>query len=250
MSQNTGSGIFSLSVDVSSTNAQGADSNGSQSKLAGLLSTLRRLQIPATFATPTPGCDGLFEPIRDEQVRHEMAILADESWVGPAVGRTKFARELASRVESAKLAGVAVHSLATTGPELTGNLDLLVKHQISVVRSVANRGFEPQSLRFGVWQAPVSFTLPSQGRWQFGGNEWAINRALTRASKCGGLVHLVVDFEALCDQQEAATLERILATVNRRRNKRQVSILTMQGVVQRLAPQRRSAMAKSVLRVA
>ena len=249
MSQNMGSGIFGLSVDVSSSYTQGSPTRGSQSELAGLLSMLHRLQIPATFATPTPGCDGFFEPIRDEPVRHELAILADESWVGPGVGRTKFARELASRVESAKLSGASVHTLAINGAELTENLDLLVKHQISVVRSSANRGFEPQSLRFGVWQAPVSFTLPSTGRWQFGGNEWAVNRALTRATKCSGLVHLVVSLEALCDKQEAAALERVLATVNRRRSKQQVSVLTMRGVVARLAPQR-AASAKSVLRVA
>lgn len=246
MSHNTRCGVFGLSVDVTGSEVIGS----TQGELTKLLNTLRRVQIPATFATPTPGSDGVLEQIVKEPIRHEVAILASESWVGPGVGRTKFARELASRVECAKSSGISIHTLAITGAELSENLDLLVKHRISVVRSSTNRGFEPQSLRFGVWQAPVSFTLPSHGRWQFGGNEWAINRALTRASKNADLVHLVVSLKTLRDHHEIATLERVLATVSRRRSKRQIAALTMQGVVARLAPQRQAVSAKSVLRVA
>jgi len=47
-----------------------------------------------------------------------------------------------------------------------------------------------------------------------------------------------------------ASLERILTTVQRRRNKGLVAVVTMQGLVARLAPQRQAASARSVLRVA
>ncbi|MDA1055908.1 MAG: hypothetical protein O3C40_36445 [Planctomycetota bacterium] len=245
MSPSTGSGVFALSVDLrehSTSNLQG--------ELSQLLKLLRRLQIPATFSTRSPGCDGLVEKLRVESLRHELAILADSSWVGPSVGRTMFARELAKRVRIAQAHGAAVRTIAVTDAELTTNLDLLVKHRISVVRSPMNAGFQAQSLRFGVWQAPVSFTLPSQGRWQFGGTEWAINRALSRAARSNDLVHLVVELETLRDQAEAASLERILTTVQRRRNKGLITTVTMQGLVARLAPERQAVSARSVLRVA
>jgi len=245
MSKNTGSGVFGLSIDL-----QEGSASSLQAELRQLLKTLQRVQIPATFSTPSPGRDGLVERLRAESLRHEHAILADSSWIGPSVGRTQFSRELARRVEIAKAQRASFHTIAVTDTELTANLDLLVKHRISVVRSPMNTGFHPQSLRFGVWQAPVSFTLPSKGGWQFGGTEWAIKRALSRASRLHGLVHLVVQLETLKDQTEVASLERILTTVQRRRSKGLIAAVTMQGLVARLAPQRQAVSARSVLRVA
>jgi hypothetical protein len=183
-------------------------------------------------------------------LRHELAILADSTWIGPGVGRTQFARELAHRVKVAKTHGASFRTLAATDTELTTNLDLLVKHRISVVRSPLYMGFQPQSLRYGVWQAPVSFTLPSKSRWQFGGTEWAINRALSRASRLHGLVHLVVELDTLRNRAEMTSLERILTTVHRRRNKGLIAVVTMQGLVASLTPQRQATSARSVLRVA
>lgn len=245
MSHSTGTGVFGLSIDVREQSATSL-----QAELSQLLKTLQRLQIPATFATPSPGCDGVVDKLRGQSLRHELAILADTSWVGPQVGRTHFARELARRVEVAQSRKATVRTIAVSDSDLSTNLDLLVKHRISVVRSPLYTGFQPQSLRFGVWQAPVSFTLPLKGRWQFGGAEWAINRALSRATRTLGLVHLVVNLETLCDRTEAASLERILTTVHRRRSKGQITAVTMQGLVERLAPQRQATSAQSVLRVA
>ena len=245
MLHNTAGGVFGLSIDLQENAASSL-----QGVLPQLLKTLRRVQIPATFSTPSPGCDGLIEQLRAESLRHELAILGDSTWIGPDVGRTQFARELASRVETAKAHGTVVHTIAVTDAELTTNLDLLVKHRISVVRSPMNTGFQAQSLRFGVWQAPVSFTFPSKGRWPFSGTEWAITRALSRAARSHGLVHLVVELETLKDHAQAASLERVLTTVQRRRNKGLIAVVTMQGLVARLAPQRQADSARSVLRVA
>lgn len=245
MSHSNGSGVFGLSIDL----REGLASN-LQAELSQLLRTLKRVQIPATFSTPSPGSDGLIEILRAESLRHELAILADATWAGPHVGRTHFARELARRIEGAATQRVLLRTIAVSDAELTTNLDLLVKHRISVVRSPLHAGFQPQSLRFGIWQAPVSFTLSSKARWQLGRTDWAVNRALTRASRSNGLVHLVVELETLRDQAELASLERILTTVHRRRNKGLVAVVTMQGLVARLAPQRQAIAARSVLRVA
>lgn len=245
MSQSKGSGVFGLSVDVREGFARRL-----QAELSQLLKTLKRLQIPATFSTPSPGGDGLIEMLRVESLRHELAILADATWVGPGVGRTQFARELARRVEAATAHRTSLRTIAISDAELTTNLDLLVKHRISVVRSPQHTGFQAQSLRFGIWQAPISFTLSSKGRWQFGGPDWAINRALSRASRSHGLVHLVVDLETLQNQANVASLERILTTVQRRRDKGLMTAVTMQGLVARLKPHRQATFARSVLRVA
>lgn len=245
MSHSKGSGIFGLSIDLREGSARSL-----QAELSQLLKTLKRLQIPATFSTPSPGSDGLIEMLRAESLRHELAVLADATWVGPGVGRTHFARELARRVEAATARRASLRTIVVSDAELTTNLDLLVKHRISVVRSPQHTGFQAQSLRFGIWQAPISFTLSSTGRWQFGGPDWAINRALSRASRSHGLVHLVVELETLQNHATLVSLERILTTVQRRRNKGLVTAVTMQGLVARLAPQRQAASAKSVLRVA
>ena len=245
MSNHTGSGVFGLSIDL-----QVGSAGSCQAELSQLLRTLQRVQIPTTFSTPTPGLDGLVERLRAVPLRHELAILADSTWIGPGIGRTQFARELAQRVEVAKTHRASFRTLAASDTELTTNLDLLVKHRISVVRSPLHTGFQPQSLRYGVWQAPVSFTLPSKGRWPFAGTEWAINRALSRASRLHGLVHLVVELDTLKNQAEMASLERILTTVHRRRHKGLIAVVTMQGLVARLAPQRQTTSARSVLRVA
>lgn len=245
MSHSTGTGFFALSLDLHKGTA-----TEPQAELSQLLKTLQRLQLPATFATPSPGCDGVVDVLRTHSLRHELAILADTSWVGPQAGRTHFARELARRVEVAKAHNVTVRTIAIVDSELSTNLDLLVKHRISVVRSPLHSGFQPQSLRFGVWQAPVSFALPLKGRWQLGGTEWTVNRALTRAARSNGLVHLVVGLETLQENSEFAVLERILATVERRRNKGLINTVTMQGLVAKLTPQRQASSARSVLKVA
>jgi hypothetical protein len=245
MSQTTGSGIFGLSVDL-----QEGLASSLQAELSQLLKMLKQLQIPATFSTPSPGCEGLIQVLRAESLRHELAILADATWVGPHVGRTHFARELARRIEVAASHRALLRTIAVRDAELTTNLDLLVKHRISVVRSPLHTGFQPQSLRFGIWQAPVSYTLLSKRRWQLGGTEWAVNRALSRSARSQSLVHLVVELETLKDPAEMASLGRILTTVQRRRNKGLVTAVTMQGLVARLSRQRQAISARSVLRVA
>jgi hypothetical protein len=250
MMVDTGSGLFGLSIDFTSDSLQSL-----QRELSQLLTTLKRVQIPATFSTPTPGNEVLIEQLRSGTLSHEVAILADSSWVGTHISRTHFARELTQRVQAASANGVQVHTIALADAELTQNLDLLVKNHISVVRTrlhsgVVRSGVEAQLLRFGVWQAPISFTVPTTGRRPFGGTEWAISRVLTRATHQQGFVHLVVDLEVLKNRTEMASLEQILATVQRRQKKGLIETVTMQGLVMRLAPQRQTSSACSVLRAA
>ena len=244
MSKKSGRGVFVLSLDVRE------ESQRLQTQVAQVLRALRRHHIPATWAFPQPGHSAIAMQLAREPLVHEAAILGDPSWVGEQVGRTTFARELACRVESAAASGLHPRTLALQRAELEDNLDLLVKHRISFVRSATRPGFRPRSLRFGVWQAPVSFSLPAENRWSFGGQEWAIGRALTRASKSHDIVHVVVDLQRLGQHNQTAALERVLTGVQRRQSKGIIAALTLSGVADLLAPRSRPAAARSVLHAA
>lgn len=242
MAQSPDHGLFALSVDVRG--------RLSDQQVTRLLQLLRHVRTPATLALPSPGEQRAVARIQAEPLKHEFAILADDDWTGPQVGRTKFARELARRVELATTKGLSVRSLALGNTKLTSNLDLLVKHRISSVRSRATTGFQPQSLRFGIWQAPVSFTVPSTAGWSLGGLEWTVSRALSRAAKSHDLVHLVTDIEALSERNHYATLERILGLVQKRQVKGLITTVTLGGLVDSLTPRRQTPASHSVLRVA
>ncbi|MBP87147.1 MAG: hypothetical protein CMJ64_10585 [Planctomycetaceae bacterium] len=235
-------GLFALSVDVRG--------DLSKQQITGLLQTLRRVRTPATLSLPSPGAHELVSRALVEPLQHDFAILADPSWASQQAGRTKFARELARRVNVATSNGIDVRTLALDDTELTGNLDLLVKHRISIVRSHSQAGFQPQSLRFGIWQAPVSFSLPSASRWSLVGVEWAVSRALSKAAKARDLVHIVTDANALSDPSVYSTLDRILTLVQKRQAKGQITAVTLGGLVDSLTPQRRKQASRSVLRVA
>ena len=245
MPDEDGRGNFSRSIDLTPPTEEHY-----QTELDRVFQLLRKVKIPATITTPEPVCSKLVERLHAEPLRHEIALLADGSWAGPQAGRTQFSRELARRVSVAKSQGATIRTIAVADAELNKDLDLLVKHRISVVRSPANAGFHAQSLRFGVWQAPISFRSPLKGRWRFSGTEWAVTRALSRANQTSCLVHVVVDVATLGDPDEFASLGRILATAQRRRQKGTLATVTMQGLVARMAPQRRAISAQSVLRVA
>jgi hypothetical protein len=235
-------GLFALSVDVRG--------DLSKQQITSLLQTLRRTRTPATLSVPSPGEHNIFARGLAEPLRHDFAILADPSWVSQQAGRTKFARELARRITAAGSNGLDVRALALDGTELAGNLDLLVKHRISIVRGNGPAGFEPQSLRFGIWQAPVSFSLPSTSRWSFGGIEWAVSRALSKAANSHDLVHVVADAHALSDPGISTTLDRILALVQKRQAKGHITQVTLGGLVDSLTPRRQARTSRSVLRVA
>lgn len=235
-------GLFALSVDVRDA--------VSDRQIASVLQSLRRTGIPATVAMASPGEHATATEIVADPLPHDFAILAENDWAGEQAGRTKFARELARRVEVARKSGVAVRTLSLNDTKLDNNLDLLVKHRISVVRHSGTTGFQPQSLRFGIWQAPVSFAIPSTSRWTLGGLEWTVSRALARAAKEGDLVHLVVDAQSLADPSTLATFERILGLVQKRQAKRHISAVTLGGLVDLLTPRRQTPVSQSVLRVA
>jgi len=237
--------LFVLSVDVRAPAGKTAESQASK-----LLVALERLHIPATWCLPNPGEGALPEQICRQSLHHEIALLGEAAWVGKTAGRTHFARELSQRVVAAQQRGLKIRSLALLDAELTDDLDLLVKHRISLLRSPSTTTVQPQSLRFGVWQAPVTFSLPTRTSWTFGGCEWTVGRALTRAARSGDLVHVVADLKGLANQVQFTTLERILGVVSRRQQKGLLTALTLQGLAQSLAPKRTTPVSQSVLRAA
>ncbi|HEU0067747.1 MAG TPA: hypothetical protein VFQ26_00615, partial [Nitrospiraceae bacterium] len=207
-------------------------------------------RVPATWSSPSPGDCRFGEHLLREPLPHEIALLAEAEWAGVQAGRTRFARELGRRMEQAKSRGISLHTLALPEADCTSYLDLLVKYRISLVRLPGSAVLQPQSLRFGVWQVPVSFHIPSASRWPFGGWEWGLGRALSKACKTGELVHVVASLDGLASETDQSSLDRLLRVVQQYQQKGRLSVLTLHGLGESLMPQHRVPQGRSVLRAA
>lgn len=238
-------GLFTLSVDV-----RGTQDNRTQALALRVLKTLRQARVPATWSSVSPGDCRFGEHVLREPLPHEIALLAEVEWAGAQAGRTLFARELSRRIALAKSRGIELHTLALPEPDCTSYLDLLVKHQISLVRLRDSSGLQPQSLRFGVWQVPITFHIPSASRWPFGGWEWGLSRALSKACKTGDLVHVVASLDGLASETDQSSLDRLLRVVQQYQQKGRLSVLTLHTLGESLMPQRRVPQGRSVLRAA
>jgi len=183
-----------LPADVSGALHAPAVSIGHQ-----LVELFQHCAFPATWALPDPANSPLAERLAGDPLAHEIALLGEADWIGAGAGRTQFSQQLTRRMESAAAAGFRIHALALHGTDLTDDLDLLVKHRIALVRSdtVIRRGsaaaLRPQSVRYGVWRAPVAGILGGNSSWWPASPMWAARRAVRRAIADAGFVHFVID---------------------------------------------------------
>lgn len=235
-------GVLTVSIDVD-TELDGRSHD--PQKLAVLTDLLVELTtihgLPVTWSVADPARSALTETLRSCPVAHEIAVLGDRAWVGRGAGRTRFARELARRVEGAQKSGLVVSTLALRHVELDENLDLLVKHRISVVRhsEPARREFVPRSLRFGVWEAPVSGRLPTKQNWLFGGLSGAARRVAQTVAFHGGFAHLVIDGPELSEYGHSGFrhAERMFQFLRQLRDSGQLSVVTLSTLAARLNQQ-------------
>jgi hypothetical protein len=140
------------------------------------------------------------ECILNADTPHELALLGDAGWVGAEAGRMRFSQELARRIAAARDLGRSLQMLALRDVALPReHYDLLVKHQVSVVRQsragASLASLQPQALRHGVWESPPVVELPRQGHW-FGKGALAARRAIHKAAALRGMAHVVFDLAA------------------------------------------------------
>jgi hypothetical protein len=166
-----------------------------------LIATMEAERVPVTWAVSDPAHSAATPLVLRSAVDHEIAILGDANWVGPTAGRTRFARELVRRVTQARQAGLEISSFIPRVASIEDHIDLVVKQHITAVAGVADemgeRQFsETRALHYGVWEVPISATLPLRATW-FGTGKRALWRNIRRTGTEAGSLHLLIDASAI-----------------------------------------------------
>ncbi|MFT7643894.1 MAG: hypothetical protein ACI9G1_005660 [Pirellulaceae bacterium] len=242
-------GTLVLSIDLDG----GGESGPSRSAVAvasQLNKVLDHFELPATWLSSEPA--KLSHVLTASRVQHEAGLLGNESWIGRSAGRTTFARELHCRLDRAERAGVEVSTLGLKNTKLDQHLDLLVKHRITVVRSpleTGSAGFvRPHALRFGVWEAPPTLSLPASHLWlpaAVFSARWTVGRAAAN----GALVHIALDLNKL-DESCLKPLERLFSYSRRLRDDGMLKFDTVGALAERFQRRRANPPMHSVLRAA
>jgi hypothetical protein len=221
---------------------------GSFEHQKGLASVIMRLidlmdeyRLPTTWAVSDPAHSAATPQILRSSVAHEFAIQGDTNWLGPTAGRTRFARELSRRVAQARAVGLSVHTLATRTAAIEQDVDLIVKQQITAIARVgaptpATGAASPHALHFGVWEIPVTSTLPARSRW-FSTGGWPTWRRVRAAASNASVFHLLIDAPSLCDAGAGAqkTVAWLMERVANLRDRGTVRVETLRATAARLS---------------
>jgi hypothetical protein len=240
-----------LSIDLPTEVASGGRLQDTLAKALYHMVESRRLA--ASWVPRSPQQFSLREKLAAAPTRHDLALLGDSSWIGKMAGRTRFARELAARVEAARSANINVSAIALDDVELDDHLDLLVKHRVGMIRGHLRGGasLQPQSIRFGVWYSPISVVLPQPADWSWFGTKWSLRQTVRRAIRAGGVAHLVVDAAAMEGNSAAlGELDLVLAHLQRQRDKGALAVMSLSGLAATLVRQPTTKKANSILRAA
>jgi hypothetical protein len=222
-----------------------------------LIALLGASGAAATWAVADPLLSAATEPVLAAGIGHEVAVLGDRAWIGPGCGRARLTRELARRFSAARNAGIPVSTLVLRNVDHVIDLDLLLDHGVSALASPAveqptgaRRPMEPPS-RFGLWQPPTAWKLPSQSSW-WRPASWRLRGAINHVIRSGSLLHLRLDGPRLIAAGEPAltTLEQMLAFAAARRDAGQLSIRTLGDLAAEVLQARAAEPTRSILRPA
>ncbi len=222
-----------------------------------LLDILAKHQLPGTWSTGDPATSAASQVV-SRFAGHEIAILGDASWVGCGAGRQRFGRELASRTECARNAGLEISTLVLHATELGDQCDLAIKHGLTAVRHSAVAGksarrWRASTLRFGLWSFPVSCALPGSSRWLPGGGGARSAKALVDSAIAErGLFQLAIDATGLEARGASAlrVLHRVFEHISLRRQQRALDVTTIRAAAGQLSEQLHGQPSQSILRAA
>jgi hypothetical protein len=259
-------GIFVVSVDVGrvASPLQVAAHRAQLETVGRLAERLTDLQIAATWALAEPS-PAMVQAIRASHFKHEVALLADSSWIGPHVARGTMVRELNRRVQAVTTAGGTVNTLALMEGTTPAGHELLARYGIRAIRAAALSDQASRHSRWLAWLAKESdapTAAPRGVRWGMWELQpsWTFSlglarqslRAQERALAAGETFHLVIDQSVLAQSGNAGMLmvEHALRLAERYRVQGQAQIETVSQRVMREFKPRSHAPARSILRVA
>lgn len=256
------SALFAVSIDLEldPMRHERNQSHSLDAAAKSLVRVLSRYRTPATWAVADPAISAATDQLLADELGHEIAVLGDRTWVGKEAGRMRFGRELARRVGHARAAGIPLTTLALRGIELVDHLDLVVKQEISVVcsdyRDLSTGWFArpivqaPAALRFGLWEVPPTMQLPADRGFSLWYSDRRRSRkAIDRAIQERGIHHLRIDALSFAERGDSAerTLDQILRYATTRAAAGALEIVPLRVVAQRLAGERTSTPARSIL---
>jgi len=227
MSQQSPTGVLVVSVDVDAADVRG-DLNlqrALNSTSVALLGVLANHGVAGTWAMSDPAHSLMTDRLLSDPLPHELALLGEASWTAPTMGRARFSRELAERVQQAAQRGVKLGTLAvreTAAP----HYDLLVRAGMSVLRSTA-----PDARRANWWPTGMRMAAPS-------------------SAAQGGLITWVLDGPKLVEGGASflRMVDRVLAYAERRRHEGRLQTSTLQAFVDGQLRRRESFPSNSILR--
>lgn len=253
----TGAFVLSLDLDRSVTHGNPLLRGPSSPSGAKLLAMIAARRMEATWAVYDPSRSAWVESIQSIEITQEVALLADGRWI--ADKRAEFAAGLTALVAKARSAGLLPSTLAWRTAASPAHLDLLVKQGITAVRPLADNSISQSSggwkglwqrgstgrndalaLRWGLWQIASKGDLLSNGFKE-------VRRAIDRATNEHGIVHLVIDVASVGSRQ-LEVLDQVLAHVEGRCAKDQLSNRTLSALAQQLTYPRQTVPAGSILR--
>lgn len=257
MQSNQNSARLVFSIDTQQDNSSPMNTNAIRRWQAFLKQSLEifgRYQVSATWAVEDPANNFATNLVLNDKLAHEIAVLGNPNWIGSEIPRTCFAKELASRFESARCLGIPLSTLALKDVELHQHFDLLSKYRISMIRGGSKKHLKtnemPQLLRFGLWHTQPAFCLDTPTHWPLASGGFSTaRRTIDRAIRFDETVLLLVDLPALLDAKQNGQrhLNNILQYADRQRKQYSIKILTLAELAKSLAPMRQSTSARSVL---
>lgn len=218
-----------------------------------MIATMDRGRIPATWSVNDPAYSAATSLILKSAVEHEIALLGHASWVGPTAGRTRFARELSRRIAQARCAGLDVKTFAPSVASIEGQIDLIVKQNITAIAGL-KRSLRPsdgaRALHYHVWEVPVTATLPTKAGW-FNSARRGLYRRIERSASEAGTFHLLIDATAFAaDNHDQALVTWLMERVATLRDRGLVRIETLSQTAARLSDVPAVSPQRSILRVA
>lgn len=219
-----------------------------------LVATMDAERIPAAWAVSDPAHSAATSMILKSAVDHELAILGDANWVGPTAGRTRFARELVRRMTQARGAGLHVTTLVPSVATIDDQIDLVVKQQITAIvglksPATTQQFLEPRAMHYGVWEVPLSASLPMKATW-FSSGKRSIWRRIQRTTSDAGAFHLLIDASAIAasGRHDESIVKWLMHRVALLRDRGLLRVETLRTTAARLSDVPTVAPQRSILR--
>jgi hypothetical protein len=230
-----------------------ARSRGLAAVTEKLFEMFNRHRQAATWAVGDPAHSAIAGLVAASETKHALALLGDRYWIGKTAGRTRFARELARRSSQARTAGIETVTLVPRVASVVEHIDLVVKNEIHAVVSTSREmpaGSGPRAVHYGVWEFGVKARLPQ--RRSLLPNGWNLSRAVQRAARDAGTIHLVIDVSAVEEAGRSATnsVERLLRRTAKLQERGLVRVETLSAAAARLSDRPAATPQRSILRAA